>query len=138
MASSNYIALTDGYLILDTGQEGLGVLAVNRGFQLQIGDVTQWIIPAGTTFTGHGAGVIGVDNNGNLYWTAGGGSPSGPAGGDLSGTYPNPEVVGIRNISVPIPSGTNTVLTYNAGTLTWSVGLPGGADGFNSFLLMGG
>lgn len=74
MASSNYIALTDGYLILDTGQEGKGILAVNRGFELLIGGILQWKINGATSFVGNGAGVIGIDNQGNLTWKASPGS----------------------------------------------------------------
>jgi len=32
-------------------------------------------------------------------------------------------------LSVPQPSGTNTVLTYNAGALTWAAGGSGGSPG---------
>ena len=70
-----------------------------------------------TNLAGSGVGQVGVDNSGNLYWVPG--SSGGTAGGDLSGVYPNPQVVGIRGISVPSPSGTNSALTYNAGTYSW-------------------
>ena len=50
-----------------------------------------------------------------------------PVGGDLSGTLPNPKVVAIDGYAVPTPSGSNTVLTYNAGSLTWGAGGGGGS-----------
>jgi hypothetical protein len=56
-----------------------------------------------------------------------GGGAGFSANGDLSGSNLSQMVIGIQGIAVPVPSGTNTILTYNAGAYTWNVG--GGGSG---------
>lgn len=75
-----------------------------------------------------------------LLYSGGGGAPSGPAGGDLGGTYPNPDVVALDGVPADLTGASNYDLLkvgWNSGPEIQRLAIPP-SDAFLTYTTGGG
>ena len=94
-----------GNIQIVTEGSGGGILISSTGTLTLTGSLIA------TNLGGSGSGYVAVDNIGNLSFSAGT-TPSGTAGGDLGGTYPNPTVASLTGNSGTVSSAAHQI-TFN-------------------------
>jgi hypothetical protein len=124
MTSAVNKTYADGKLDKTTGGAVAGVVSLDNDLKIKAGSnyVTvkgnaataadyNFVLPVNAGTAGY---FLSTDGAGNTSWVTagGGGAPTGAAGGDLSGTYPNPTITGLDAAKVGGGAVSNTEFSY--------------------------
>lgn len=109
-----------GILPISNGGTGLSAIGGNGTVLTSNGTAAAWAAITPTLITPGTAGQVLISSvTPTAVWTS--------LAGDVSASVVTPgslTVTGIRGVSVPTPSGTNTSPIYTAGSITWGVPTP--------------